>query len=118
MSLRHLSYVAMLAFCLAGTLPLEFGYRLGVLHRPLRLLTTIVLASAPFVAWDVWATHAGQWHFDSRQALPWRVGGLPLEEIAFFVVVPLAAILTYEAVRHLTGSRHTRGNGPRRKGSV
>lgn len=118
MSLRHLSYLAMLMFCLVGTLPLEFGYRLGVLRRPLRLATTIVLAGAPFLLWDLWATHVGQWRFDSRQTLPWRIAGLPLEEIAFFVVVPLAAILTYEAVRHLHGSRRGSLTPSDREGQV
>lgn len=118
MSLRQLSYAAMLAFCLVGTLPLECGYRLGVLRRPVRLAVTIVLAATPFVLWDVWATDVGQWHFDSRQTLPWRVAGLPLEEIAFFVVVPLAAILTYEAVRHLDGRRDSTDTAPRSEGQA
>lgn len=97
----HLSYLAMLAFCLVGTLPLEVHYRLGVFRRPLRLAATIVLAATPFVVWDVWATHIGMWRFDPDQTLPWRVAGLPLEEIGFFVVIPLAAILTHEAVQQM-----------------
>lgn len=101
MTLRHLSYVAMLGFCLAGTLPLVRLYRLQVFRRPVRLTAAIVLAGAPFLLWDLWATRAGQWRFDPKQTLPWRVGGLPVEEIAFFVVIPLAAILTYESVRRL-----------------
>ncbi len=103
MGLRHWSYVAMLAFCLAGTLPLVRLYRLRVLRTPLRLLGSIVLGALPFVAWDVWATHDGQWRFDPAQTLPPRVFGLPLEELGFFVVIPFAAIVTYEAVRVVRG---------------
>ena len=111
MSLRHWSYVAMLAFCLAGTLPLAAVYRLRVLHQPGRLLVTIVVAGSPFLAWDLWATRAGQWRFDAGQTLPWRVAGLPLEEVAFFVVIPLASVLTYEAVQAVRarGRRGRRG---------
>jgi len=98
MSLRHWSYVAMLLFCLAGTLPLVPAFRLRVLRQPRRLLITIVVAAAPFVAWDLYATAAGHWRFDAAQTLPWRLAGLPLEEIAFFVVIPLVTVLTYEAV--------------------
>ena len=98
MSLRHWSYVAMLLFCLAGTLPLVPAFRLRVLRQPRRLLVTIVVAAAPFVAWDLYATAAGHWRFDAAQTLPWRLAGLPLEEIAFFVVIPLVTVLTYEAV--------------------
>lgn len=112
MSARHWSYVAMLAFCLAGTLPLAFAYRLRVLRQPRRLVAAIVLAAAPFVVWDVWATSVGQWRFDPAQTLPLRVAGLPLEEVAFFVVVPLASVLTYEAVRAVRSGRG--GDGVRR----
>ena len=99
MSLPHWSYVAMLAFCLAGTLPLVPAFRLRVLRQPTRLLLTIVAAGTPFLVWDLYATWAGHWWFDAAQTLPLRLAGLPLEEIAFFVVIPLVSVLTYEAVR-------------------
>ena len=99
MSLQHWSYVAMLAFCLAGTLPLVPAFRLTVLRQPGRLLLTIALAGTPFLLWDLYATDAGHWWFDAAQTLPWRVAGLPVEEVAFFVVIPLVSVLTYEAVR-------------------
>lgn len=99
MSLLHWSYVAMLAFCLAGTLPLIPAFGLRVLQQPRRLLLTILAAGTPFLVWDLYATEVGHWSFDDAQTLPWRVAGLPLEEIAFFVVIPLVAVLTYEAVR-------------------
>ncbi|UMG94679.1 phytoene desaturase family protein [Nocardioides sp. TF02-7] len=107
MSLPHWSYVAMLAFCLAGTLPLVPAFRLRVLDQPRRLLLTIALAGTPFLVWDLFATHAGHWWFDADQTLPWRVAGLPLEEIGFFVVIPLVAVLTFEGVRTVRGRRET-----------
>lgn len=97
--MSHWAYVAMLAFCLAGTLPLVPAFRLRVLRQPRRLLLTVALAGTPFLLWDLWATHEGHWWFDEDQTLPWRVAGLPLEEIAFFVVIPVVAVLTLEGVR-------------------
>ncbi|HET6699410.1 MAG TPA: lycopene cyclase domain-containing protein [Nocardioidaceae bacterium] len=111
MSLPHWGYVAMLAFCLAGTLPLVPAFRLRVLRQPGRLAVTVLAAGTPFLVWDLYATHAGHWNFDAAQTLPWRVAGLPLEEIAFFVVIPLVSVLTYEAVRAVgrrTGSARQR----------
>jgi lycopene cyclase domain-containing protein len=99
MSLQHWSYVAMLAFCLAGTLPLIGVFRLRVLRQPARLLLSILAGGVPFLVWDVLATSAGHWRFAASQTLPWRVAGLPLEEIAFFVVIPLVSVLTYESVQ-------------------
>lgn len=106
--MSHWSYVAMLAFCLAGTLPLVPAFRLRVLRQPRRLLLTVALAGSPFLAWDLLATRAGHWRFDPDQTLPWRPLGLPVEEIGFFVVIPLATVLTYEAVRVVRRGRPTR----------
>jgi lycopene cyclase domain-containing protein len=116
MSLLHWSYVAMLAFCLAGTLPLVPAFRLRVFRQPRRLALTIVAAGSPFLVWDLYATHAGHWRFDAAQTLSWRVAGLPLEEIAFFVVIPLAAVLTYESVRVV--GRRARSGRPRQRREV
>ena len=107
MGARHAAYAAMLAFCLAGTLPLSWYYRLGVLRQVRRLAVAILPVALVFAAWDVAATAAGHWRFDPAQTLPPRVLGLPLEELAFFVVIPLAGILTYEAVTEV-----------RRRGSI
>jgi lycopene cyclase domain-containing protein len=85
--------------CLAGTPPLVAYFRLQVLRQPRRLLLTVVLAGSPFLVWDVWATRAGHWRFDSSQTMQWRIATLPLEEVAFFLVIPLVPVLTYEAVR-------------------
>lgn len=111
MSLSHWSYVAMLAFCLAGTLPLVPAFRLRVLHQPVRLLVTVVAAGAPFLLWDAYATRVGHWWFDAAQTLPWRVAGMPVEEIAFFVVIPVVSVLTFEAVRVVRRPRAERA-GP------
>ena len=111
MSLQQWSYVAMLAFCLAGTLPLVPAFGLTVLRQPGRVLLTIGLAGSPFLLWDLYATHAGHWWFDAAQTLPWRVARLPLEEVGFFVVIPLVSVLTYEAVRVVR--RHERAGSPR-----
>jgi len=116
MTLQHWSYVAMLVFCLAGTLPLVPAFRLRVLRQPARLLLTVVAAGSPFLAWDLYATHTGHWRFDPAQTLPWRVAGLPVEEIAFFVVIPVVTVLTYEAVR--AGRRRERVRRPRQRTEV
>jgi len=104
---RNGAYAVMLAFCLAGTLPLSWYYRLGVLRQVRRLALAVLPVAVLFLAWDVAATAAGHWRFDPGQTLPPRVLGLPLEELAFFVVIPLAGILTYEAVAEV-----------RRRGSI
>lgn len=106
--MRHLAYAAMLAFCLVGTLPLEWLFDLGVLRQVRRLVLSIAPVFVVFVVWDVLATHAGHWMFDASQTLPVRILGLPLEELGFFVVIPLAGLLTYEAVGVVMARRRSR----------
>ena len=102
--MRHFAYVAMLAFCLVGTLPLELVLHVGVYRRVRRLALTIAPVLAVFVAWDLYAISRGHWQFDPAQTLGVVLpGGLPLDELLFFLVIPLAAVLTLEAVRVVRG---------------
>lgn len=116
MSFEHWSYVAMLVFCLVGTLPLVPAFGLRDSLPPARLLLTVAVAGSPFLVWDLYATRAGHWRFDAEQTLRWRVAGLPLEEIAFFVVIPVVSVLTYEAV--LAVRRRDRSRRPRERRPV
>jgi lycopene cyclase domain-containing protein len=94
----------MLGFCLVGTLPLELVLHVGVYRRLRRLALTLLPVVPVFVLWDVYAVARGHWRFDRSQLLGADLpGGLPVEEVAFFVVVPLAAVLTLEAVRSVRG---------------
>jgi lycopene cyclase domain-containing protein len=98
--MRHLSYLAVLAGCLLGTAPLERFLGTRVYARPRRLALTLLPVVAVFVAWDVYAIGAGHWSFDPRSVTGIRLPGrLPLDELLFFLVVPICAILTLEAVR-------------------
>jgi lycopene cyclase domain-containing protein len=94
------AYLAVLLGCLLCALWLEPVLRVGVLRQWRRLLLVAVPVLAVFVAWDLAAIAAGHWSFDHDQVLGvWLPGGMPLEELLFFLVVPLCAILGYEAVR-------------------
>jgi lycopene cyclase domain-containing protein len=98
------AYLAVLLGCLLCALWLEPVLRVGVLRQWRRLLLVAVPVLAVFVAWDLAAVRAGHWSFDHGQVLGvWLPGGLPLEELLFFLVVPLCAILGFEAVRKVLG---------------
>ena len=104
--MRHLSYLAVLAFCLLGTLPLELWLGVRVYRRPRRLLMTLLPVVAVFYLWDVYAIAAGHWSFDPAQTVGLVLpGGVPVEELLFFVVVPTCAVLAFEAVRRVKGWR-------------
>lgn len=93
-------YLLVMAACLAVTAPLEVAYRPGVWTRPRRLLSVLALPVAVFAVWDVLAIQAGVWSFNPRYVTGWELPfDLPIEELVFFVVIPICAILAYEAVR-------------------
>jgi len=89
----------MIAFTVVGSFWLEIIFRVGVLRRWRRALKSILPVSALFIAWDAYAIAQGHWFFDRDQILGiFGPFGIPLEEYLFFIVVPLAALLTIEAV--------------------
>lgn len=96
--MRHLTYLGLLAGCLLGTAPLEILLRARVYARWRRLLAALLPPLVLGIGWDLYAIHRHQWSFDHRYLVGISVAGLPLEEALFFVVVPLAAILTYQCV--------------------
>lgn len=102
--MSHLAYVAVLAGCIIGTLPLEIVLRARVYRRPLRLLLTLIPVLIVFVIWDLYAIRAGHWDFKASMTTTVRFpGGLPLDEVLFFIAIPVCSILTLEAVRSLSG---------------
>lgn len=92
-------YLLLMGLCLLVTLPLEVVLRARVWRRPRRLVRTLLPVVVIFSVWDMVAIARGTWHYSSRFTtgvlLPFS---MPVEELVFFVVVPICALLTYEAV--------------------
>lgn len=97
------AYLLVLLGCLVGTAPLEVVLGTRVYARWRRLLLTLAPVLAVFLVWDTLAIRAGHWSYDPAQTTGVVFGNVPLEEVAFFVVVPICAILTLEAVRAVKG---------------
>lgn len=99
-------YLALMAACVLITLPLEFVIGARVWRRPVRTAKAIAPAFVVFVAWDLWASDRGTWGFSDRYTLGVRFpGGMVVEELVFFLVIPICALLTLEAVRILLARR-------------
>ena len=91
--------MAMLTFTLIGSGWLEFYFKIGVFRRIKRAVISILPISLFFLIWDAYAIKRGHWFFDRKQILGiYGPFNIPLEEYLFFIVVPLAAIFTLEAV--------------------
>jgi lycopene cyclase domain-containing protein len=99
------AYLIVLAACLVGTAPLEVVLGTRVYARWKRLVLTLLPVLVVFLTWDVLAIRAGHWDYDPSQVTGVELGGLPLEELLFFLVIPVCAVLTLEAVRAVKGWR-------------
>lgn len=91
-------YLLVLAACLAITAPLEiFGE--GVYRQARRAAAAVLPVAAVFVFWDVIAIFADVWTYNPQYVTGIDVPGvMPIEELLFFLVIPICGLLTYNAV--------------------
>jgi lycopene cyclase domain-containing protein len=91
-------YLIVLAACVAITLPLEmFGD--GVYRQGWRVVRAVLPVTAVFLLWDEVAIAAQVWTYNPAYIAGLNVPvRLPIEEVLFFVVIPVCALLTYSAV--------------------
>lgn len=102
-------YLILMAACVAITLPLEFVLRARVYRRPVRLLLAMLPMLVIFVAWDVLGIMRDHWTYSERFTSGVMLGVLPLEELLFFLVIPVCGLLTYEGVGYVLGRMKKRG---------
>ena len=94
----HWQYAALLAACLVVTLPLELVLGARVYRRPRRVVRALLPMLVVFVVWDLVGIARDHWSYSARFTTGLDLGPMPVEELAFFVVIPLCGLLTYEAV--------------------
>jgi lycopene cyclase domain-containing protein len=101
----ELQYLVLMVGCLLVTLPLELVIGARVWRRPRRLALALLPTLIVFVAWDLIAIARDQWGFAERYVTGWELpGSLPVEELVFFVAIPICGLLTLEAVRRLSAA--------------
>ncbi len=92
-------YLLLMAGCLLVTLPLEFVLRARVYRRAGGLLFALVPVVLIFSVWDIAGILREHWTYNPRFVSGLELGlGMPVEELVFFVVIPICGLLTYEAV--------------------
>ena len=102
--MSHSQYLLVMAACVVATLPLEMLFGARVWRRPKRLVKALAVPVVVFAGWDVAAIAHHQWHFNRRYITGvYLPGRLPIEEVVFFVVVPVCALLTFEVVTRMLG---------------
>lgn len=95
----HYQYLILMAACLTATAPLELlGAR--VYRQPARLARSVLPVALVFLIWDALAIAGHVWAYSPRYVtgvrLPFRI---PVEELVFFLVIPVCGVLTYAGVQ-------------------
>jgi lycopene cyclase domain-containing protein len=94
----HWQYLIVLGACLLITAPLEvFGE--GVYRHVRRAAFAVLPVAAVFVVWDAVAIAANVWTYNPKYMTGIELpADIPIEELLFFIVIPLCGLFTYNAV--------------------
>jgi lycopene cyclase domain-containing protein len=100
---ENLRYAYVLLFVAICALGVNFGFKLRFSKKFKLFLLTDSLILTVYLIWDFWAVSKGSWYFDTNQILGIMLfGRLPIEEVLFFIIVPLMTVLTYLGLIKLT----------------
>lgn len=91
-------YLLLMGACLLITLPLELLFSARVYRRPKLLIGSLIPIILVFSLWDIFAIGRDHWTYNQQFVTGIHLGNLPLEELVFFIVIPICALLSYEAV--------------------
>ncbi|MET0695214.1 MAG: lycopene cyclase domain-containing protein [Propionibacteriaceae bacterium] len=108
-------YLILMGACLLLTLPLEFVLGARVYRRFSALLFALVPVVLVFSVWDIIGIVRDHWSYNPRYVTGFRlIFEMPIEELVFFIVIPICGLLTYEAVGNvLRGARRLRAGSRR-----
>ncbi|XOV67802.1 MAG: lycopene cyclase domain-containing protein [Fluviicola sp.] len=78
---------------------LSFDNRVRYVKSWGNVLLASTIIAIPFLVWDAFFTEKGIWGFNPDYLVGISIFGLPIEEILFFWVVPLACVFVYECCK-------------------
>jgi lycopene cyclase domain-containing protein len=102
----------LMAGCLLITLPLELVFGARVYRRFKLMVLALLPVVLIFAVWDIVGIVREHWDYNPAYVTGIQlVFAMPLEELVFFIVIPICGLLTYEAVGQVL-ARVRRGRGP------
>ena len=110
--MSHLNYLGVLAFIALCAVGVNFGFRLRISKQWRTFLLADSIIILIYVTWDIWAASRKSWYFDDKQILGAKLFGiLPIEELLFFILVPLMVVLSYQSLQKIIVWRNSRRSG-------
>jgi lycopene cyclase domain-containing protein len=97
--MNNFEYLLTLLF--SGSIPflLTFHPYSGIKDNLIPLFKAITISAIPWIIWDFWATWRGHWSFNPDYILGIKLINLPVEEVAFFFVIPFCSVFVWTIVR-------------------
>jgi lycopene cyclase domain-containing protein len=93
-------YLGLMIFTLSYPLLQSFEHRIYFARNLYALIPATIVMATIFIAWDHWFTIIGVWEFNPRYILGIYFLELPIEEWAFFFIVPYACVFIYEVLKY------------------
>jgi len=107
----HYTYLFIDVLTLAFPLLLSFDKKVAFYKTWTQLWRGMLLTGAFFIEWDIVFTQRGVWSFNNNYIIGYRIGGLPIEEWLFFIVVPYACSFIYSCIMAYVPLQKRRDNG-------
>ena len=93
------TYLYLLIGTIFFPLVLSFDKKVAFYKKIKYLIPASLITATVFVVWDIWFTDLRIWGFNSNYVLGYYFYHLPIEEVAFFFIVPYACLFIYECAR-------------------
>jgi lycopene cyclase domain-containing protein len=61
---------------------------------------SIFIVALFFIIWDIIFTKNGVWGFNADYHLPYKIAGLPIDEMLFFICIPYASIFIHYSLEY------------------
>lgn len=90
-------YTSYLLVVFLSTLLIKFVAKIKIDLK--KALVAIIPVLVIFLSWDIIATELGHWDFGFDKMLGVVIINQPIEEIAFFLVIPLFHIIVWETIK-------------------
>lgn len=98
-------YLGLMIFTLSYPLARSFEHRIQYAKNLYALIPATLVMATIFIAWDHWFTVIGIWEFNPRYILGIYFLELPVEEWAFFFIVPYSCVFIYEVLNYFVKKR-------------
>ena len=98
----HYLLVLLFIACCAALVSLAFRIRITRFWRNFLLTDASILII--YLMWDFWAIRKNNWSFDGAQIIGiYLIGTIPIEEVLFFMIVPLMTVIVYVTLSKILG---------------